>query len=165
MVPSSSQPAVILGACEIAAPGQRCRVRASKEDCDSKQAAEGTFSEGGARQPLHTTETNTNQRRAHAQQCAQHFHTNPAWHPVTPPNLWIARSVFPVPLSTIARPQKRSKARPRTYAEARRYLKPLALIWACREFSEVYTEQNTVIVDDTLDVCGSNPHNFIQCTR
>lgn len=47
----------------------------------------------------------------------------------------------------------------------RRYIKPLSLIWACREFSHLYTEKNTVIVDDTLDVCGANPHNFIQCTR
>ena len=47
----------------------------------------------------------------------------------------------------------------------RKYIKPLSLIWACKEFVELYTEKNTLIVDDTLDVCGINPHNFIQCTR
>lgn len=47
----------------------------------------------------------------------------------------------------------------------RKYIKQLSLIWACKEFSGLYTEKNTLIVDDTLDVCGINPHNFIQCTR
>merc|ERR1719326_1741187 len=50
------------------------------------------------------------------------------------------------------------RARDRT-----QYIKPLALIWACREFASFYNEANTVIVDDTLDVCGGNPHNIIQC--
>jgi len=29
----------------------------------------------------------------------------------------------------------------------------------------VYSERNTVIVDDTVDVCSANPHNSIQCIR
>jgi len=46
-----------------------------------------------------------------------------------------------------------------------RSVKPLSLIWACAEFAELYTERNTVIVDDTVDVCAANPNNSIQCTR
>merc|ERR1712187_35991 len=46
-----------------------------------------------------------------------------------------------------------------------RHIKPLSLIWACREFSDLYSERNTVIVDDTVDVCRANPRNSIQCTR
>lgn len=46
-----------------------------------------------------------------------------------------------------------------------RNVKPLSLIWACSEFSPLYSEKNTVIVDDTVDVCSANPHNSIQCTR
>lgn len=52
-----------------------------------------------------------------------------------------------------------AKARKRS-----RNIKPLSLIWACHEFSQ-YSEKNTVIVDDTIDVCSANPHNSIQCTR
>eukprot|EP00931_Biecheleriopsis_adriatica_P045210 TRINITY_DN25914_c0_g1_i1.p1 TRINITY_DN25914_c0_g1~~TRINITY_DN25914_c0_g1_i1.p1 ORF type:complete len:418 (-),score=82.21 TRINITY_DN25914_c0_g1_i1:222-1475(-) len=44
-------------------------------------------------------------------------------------------------------------------------VKPLSLIWACGEFSKLYTEKNTVIVDDTIDVCSANPHNSIQVCR
>mmetsp|Transcript_56401 Transcript_56401/g.120002 ORF Transcript_56401/g.120002 Transcript_56401/m.120002 type:complete len:442 (-) Transcript_56401:51-1376(-) len=44
-------------------------------------------------------------------------------------------------------------------------VKPLSLIWACHEFSQFYTEQNTIIVDDTVDVCSANPSNSIQCSR
>mmetsp|Transcript_53406 Transcript_53406/g.153188 ORF Transcript_53406/g.153188 Transcript_53406/m.153188 type:complete len:420 (+) Transcript_53406:90-1349(+) len=44
-------------------------------------------------------------------------------------------------------------------------VKPLSLIWACSEFSHLYCEKNTVIVDDTVDVCSANPHNSIQCIR
>lgn len=44
-------------------------------------------------------------------------------------------------------------------------VKPLSLIWACGEFQTLYSEKNTVIVDDTVDVCSANPHNSIQCTR
>merc|ERR1711865_1080639 len=46
-----------------------------------------------------------------------------------------------------------------------RSLKPLSLIWACAEFSPYYSEKNTVIVDDTIDVCSANPQNSIQCVR
>merc|ERR1740120_358298 len=46
-----------------------------------------------------------------------------------------------------------------------RSLKPLSLIWACAEFSHLYSEKNTVIVDDTIDVCSANPQNSIQCIR
>jgi len=46
-----------------------------------------------------------------------------------------------------------------------RNVKPLSLIWACCEFSPLYSEKNTVIVDDAVDVCGANPHNSIQCAR
>jgi hypothetical protein len=34
----------------------------------------------------------------------------------------------------------------------RKHIKPLSLIWACHEFEDMYTEKNTLIVDDTLDV-------------
>jgi len=44
-------------------------------------------------------------------------------------------------------------------------VKALSLVWACHEFSHLYSETNTVIVDDTLDVCSANPRNSIQCTR
>merc|ERR1711972_287603 len=44
-------------------------------------------------------------------------------------------------------------------------VKPLSLIWACREFSPYYSEKNTIIIDDTVDVCSANPHNSIQCIR
>jgi len=46
-----------------------------------------------------------------------------------------------------------------------RRVKPLSLIWACAEFSHFYSEKNTVIVDDTIDVCSANPRNSIQCIR
>lgn len=44
-------------------------------------------------------------------------------------------------------------------------MKPLSLIWACAEFEGMYHESNTVIVDDTLDVCRANPMHLIQCSR
>lgn len=44
-------------------------------------------------------------------------------------------------------------------------VKPLSLIWACAEFGPLYNEGNTVIVDDTVDVCRANPHHSIQCSR
>ena len=44
-------------------------------------------------------------------------------------------------------------------------VKPLSLIWACAEFEGMYHESNTVIVDDTLDVCRANPMHLIQCSR
>merc|ERR1712113_1020928 len=44
-------------------------------------------------------------------------------------------------------------------------VKALSLIWACREFAHVYSEKNTIIVDDTLDVCSANPHHSVHCTR
>jgi len=53
-----------------------------------------------------------------------------------------------------------SKSRKRS-----RSVKPLSLIWACSEFSSLYSEKNTVIIDDTIDVCSANPQNSIQCTR
>jgi len=46
-----------------------------------------------------------------------------------------------------------------------RSLKPLSLIWACAEFSQFYSEMNTIIVDDTIDVCSANPQNSIHCIR
>eukprot|EP00928_Gymnodinium_smaydae_P004011 TRINITY_DN11410_c0_g2_i1.p2 TRINITY_DN11410_c0_g2~~TRINITY_DN11410_c0_g2_i1.p2 ORF type:complete len:242 (-),score=57.37 TRINITY_DN11410_c0_g2_i1:157-882(-) len=46
-----------------------------------------------------------------------------------------------------------------------RHVKPLSLIWACGEFADLYHEGNTVIVDDTVDVCRANPKHSIQCTR
>eukprot|EP00933_Yihiella_yeosuensis_P033797 TRINITY_DN27430_c0_g1_i1.p1 TRINITY_DN27430_c0_g1~~TRINITY_DN27430_c0_g1_i1.p1 ORF type:complete len:467 (-),score=84.05 TRINITY_DN27430_c0_g1_i1:194-1525(-) len=46
-----------------------------------------------------------------------------------------------------------------------RSVKALSLIWACSEFSQFYSEKNTVIIDDTIDVCSANPHNSIQCSR
>eukprot|EP00930_Biecheleria_cincta_P059863 TRINITY_DN45579_c0_g1_i1.p1 TRINITY_DN45579_c0_g1~~TRINITY_DN45579_c0_g1_i1.p1 ORF type:complete len:408 (-),score=72.69 TRINITY_DN45579_c0_g1_i1:857-2080(-) len=56
-------------------------------------------------------------------------------------------------MAPVAKARKRSRS-----------IKPLSLIWACREFSH-FSEKNTVIVDDTIDVCSANPHNSIQCTR
>lgn len=44
-------------------------------------------------------------------------------------------------------------------------VKPLSLIWACHEFSPYYSEKNTVIVDDTVDVCVANRENSIRCTK
>ncbi|CAK9079269.1 Ubiquitin-like domain-containing CTD phosphatase 1 (Nuclear proteasome inhibitor UBLCP1) [Durusdinium trenchii] len=53
-----------------------------------------------------------------------------------------------------------SKARRRSKS-----VKPLSLIWACAEFASLYNESNTVIVDDTVDVCRANPQHSIQCSR
>ncbi|CAL1152578.1 unnamed protein product [Cladocopium goreaui] len=55
---------------------------------------------------------------------------------------------------SLAKARRRSKS-----------VKPLSLIWACAEFAGLYNESNTVIVDDTVDVCRANPNNSIQCSR
>ena len=47
----------------------------------------------------------------------------------------------------------------------RRHIKPLGLIWASAEFAGLYHEANTLIVDDTSDVCGANPQQFVQVSR
>ena len=47
----------------------------------------------------------------------------------------------------------------------RRHIKPLGLIWASAEFGPLYSAANTLIVDDTLDVCAANPRNCVQVSR
>ena len=47
----------------------------------------------------------------------------------------------------------------------KRHIKPLGLIWAAAEFAGLYTEANTLIVDDTVDVCFANPQQFVQVSR
>ena len=47
----------------------------------------------------------------------------------------------------------------------RRHIKPLGLIWASAEFAGLFHEGNTLIVDDTADVCGANPEQCVQVSR